>query len=217
MNRSSPAGGGGRTKQFLIIYEISIGSVIPLVLIIDNYDSFSYNLYQYIGAVNSDVRVIRNDKITVDEIKQLSPTHLVLSPGPGFPKDAGICCYALRELKGIMPILGVCLGHQAIGETFGGRVIHAPRLMHGKKSRIKVDITCPIFNSLPESFEAARYHSLVVERQSLPDCLKITATDEDGEIMGMEHKEYPIYGVQFHPESILTQHGAEIIANFLSL
>jgi anthranilate synthase component 2 len=187
-----------------------------MVLIIDNYDSFSYNLYQYIGAFNNDVRVIRNDKITVDEIKTLSPTHLVLSPGPGFPRDAGICCDAVRTLKGVMPILGVCLGHQSIGEVFGGRVIHGPRLMHGKKSRIKVEPSCPIFKGLPESFEAARYHSLVVERQSLPNCFKITATDEDGEIMGIAHRDYPVYGVQFHPESILTQHGAEMIANFLN-
>jgi anthranilate synthase component 2 len=188
-----------------------------MVLIIDNYDSFSYNLYQYIGALVSDVSVVRNDKITVDGIKELGPDHLVLSPGPGFPKDAGVCIEAVRELCGVMPVLGVCLGHQSIGEAFGGKVIHAPKLMHGKTSSINLDTTCPLFKNLPEKVEGMRYHSLIVERQSLPEDLRVTAWDADGEIMGFEHKQYPIYGLQFHPESFLTQYGFEMINNFLSI
>lgn len=188
-----------------------------MILIIDNYDSFSYNLYQYIGSLNSDVKVIRNDKITVDGIRSLAPSHLVLSPGSGFPKDAGICIEALRALAGELPILGVCLGHQAIGEAFGGNVIHAPKVMHGKGCAISLDNHSPIFHDLPTKIMGARYHSLVVEKATLPDCLKVTATEEGGEIMAMEHRTKPIYGLQFHPESFLTEKGLEIVGNFLNI
>lgn len=184
-------------------------------LIIDNYDSFSYNLYQYFGAIDPDIRIIRNDRVTVDQIKEMNPAHLILSPGPGFPKDAGICLEALRELSGRMPILGVCLGHQSIGEAFGGRVVHAPRLMHGKTSKILLDQTCPIFKGLPGRIEATRYHSLVVECAGFPDCLTVTARDEDGQIMGLMHQKLPVFGVQFHPESFLTEYGQEMVRNFL--
>lgn len=188
-----------------------------MILLIDNYDSFSYNLYQYIGAICSDVKAVRNDQITVDEIRRLKPSHLVLSPGPGFPKDAGICLDAAKKLEGKMPILGVCLGHQTIGEAYGGKVVHAPKLMHGKTSKIKLNTDCQLFKGMPQIIEAARYHSLVVEKNSLPDCLQITATDSDGEIMGLKHKDYPTYGIQFHPESFMTQNGLDIIKNFLNI
>lgn len=186
-----------------------------MVLILDNYDSFSYNLYQYVGTLNPDVRIVRSDKIDVVDIRTLAPEKLILSPGPGYPKNAGICLTALRKLKGEIPTLGVCLGHQSIGEAYGGRVVPAPRLMHGKKSRIRLDNDCPLFRGLPDEIEGARYHSLVVEKKSVPACLRVTATDPDGEVMGLAHRDYPVYGVQFHPESILTRYGMDIIRNFL--
>lgn len=188
-----------------------------MILLIDNYDSFSYNLYQYFGMLCGDIKAVRNDRITTDEIAALAPSHIVLSPGPGYPKDAGICLEAVKRFSGVMPILGVCLGHQTIGQAFGATVAHAPRLMHGKTSSIKVDTGCPIFKGLPDSFKAARYHSLVVKKEGLPDCLEITAKDSDGEIMGLCHKSYPIYGIQFHPESFMTEHGLDIIKNFIEL
>lgn len=188
-----------------------------MTLIIDNYDSFSYNLYQFVGICNPDVEIVRNDQISLDKIETLAPSHLILSPGPGFPKDAGICIDAIKRFSGKIPILGVCLGHQAIGEAFGGKIIHAPRLMHGKKSRIKLEKNCPLFKGFPGEFEAARYHSLVVQKESLPDCLKVTAVDPDGQIMGLKHKDFEVYGVQFHPESIMTDNGIHIIRNFLNI
>lgn len=186
-------------------------------LIIDNYDSFTYNLYQYIGTLNPDVKVIRNDAITVEGIRKLQPAHLILSPGPGRPCDAGVCEPALRELKGEFSILGVCLGHQAMGEVFGGTVTYAKQLMHGKQSLVTLDRTCPLFRDLPEQILVGRYHSLAIDPDTLPEVLKATATTADGEIMAVQHRDYPIYGVQFHPESILTPDGMTIIKNFLSL
>jgi len=188
-----------------------------MVLIIDNYDSFSYNIYQYIGLLCGDVKIVRNDKITIEEIRNLAPSHLVLSPGPGFPKDAGVCINALQQLAGEMPILGVCLGHQAIGEAFGGKVIHAPVLMHGKACEIKVDNSSPLFYGLPSVIKGARYHSLVLQKETLPDCLRVTATEESGQIMALEHKNFQIYSLQFHPESFLTEYGYEILGNFLKI
>jgi anthranilate synthase component II len=188
-----------------------------MILLIDNYDSFSYNLFQYFGQLSGEIKAVRNDRITVDEIRALHPSHLVLSPGPGYPKDAGVCLEAAKTLAGTLPILGVCLGHQTIGQVFGGTVAHAPRLMHGKTSRIRLDNTCPIFAGLPASITAARYHSLVVTKESLPECLAVTAEDEDGEIMAVAHRQYPIYGIQFHPESFMTEHGMEILSNFIKV
>lgn len=186
-------------------------------LIIDNYDSFTYNLYQYMGTLNPDIQVIRNDAITVEGIRKLQPDHLILSPGPGRPCDAGVCEPALRELKGEFPILGVCLGHQAIGEVFGGTVAYARQLMHGKQSTVTLDRTSPLFKGLPEQILVGRYHSLAIDPNTLPEVLKATATTEDGEVMAVEHRDYPIYGLQFHPESILTPAGMTIIRNFLDL
>lgn len=186
-------------------------------LIIDNYDSFTYNLYQYMGTLNPDIQVIRNDAITVEGIRKLQPDHLILSPGPGRPCDAGVCEPALRELKGEFPILGVCLGHQAIGEVFGGTVTYARQLMHGKQSTVTLDRTSPLFKGLPEQILVGRYHSLAIAPDTLPEVLKATVTTEDGEVMAVEHRDYPIYGLQFHPESILTPEGMTIIRNFLDL
>lgn len=187
-----------------------------MILIIDNYDSFTFNLYQYVGTLNSDVKVYRNDALSVKEIAELNPQRIILSPGPGYPEDAGVCEETLKELPGLCPILGVCLGHQAIGEVFGGRVVLAPELVHGKQSLIKADTACKLFKGLPQEIEAARYHSLIVEKESLPECLKITAQTADGEIMALKHRDYEIYGVQFHPESVMTPDGMKILANFLS-
>jgi anthranilate synthase component II len=186
-----------------------------MVLLIDNYDSFSYNLYQVIGAIESDIKVVRNDEISVDEIKRLAPSRLVISPGPGKPSDAGICIEAVKRLYSSIPILGICLGHQAIYEAFGGTVSYASKLMHGKSSQINLDVENALFKELPPVIKAARYHSLVGIESTLPDALKITARTDDGEIMAVCHKEYPVYGLQFHPESILTPDGGIIIKNFL--
>lgn len=188
-----------------------------MIVIIDNYDSFTYNLYQYIGELEPDIRVFRNDRITVEEIKALKPTHIVISPGPGFPSDAGISVSLVRELGGTIPILGVCLGHQAIGEAFGGKIVHAEKLMHGKTSDVTVDTDCELFYTLPGNIRVGRYHSLVVEKKTLPAQLKITARTEDGVIMALQHKEYPVFGIQFHPESILTPSGKKILENFLAV
>lgn len=186
-----------------------------MILLIDNYDSFSYNLYQLIGEVNSDIKVSRNDKITLDEIKELGPEAIILSPGPGKPENAGICVELVREFYNKIPILGVCLGHQAICAAFGGKVSYAKRLMHGKSSNISLDYDY-IFKGLPGEITVGRYHSLSLVEDSLPDCLEIISkAKDDGEVMAVRHKEFNIYGLQFHPESILTPDGLTIIDNFL--
>jgi anthranilate synthase/aminodeoxychorismate synthase-like glutamine amidotransferase len=181
---------------------------------IDNYDSFTYNLVQYLGALGADIKVFRNDKITIDKIKKLRPEKIVISPGPGRPENAGISCKVIKEFAGRIPILGVCLGHQAIGYVFGGRIICAKKLMHGKTSLIYHNRK-GIFKGIPSPFEATRYHSLLVDRKNLPTCLEITAWTKEQEIMGLKHKAYPLWGVQFHPESILTKVGKDILNNFL--
>jgi len=187
-----------------------------MILMIDNYDSFTYNLVQYLGELKAKIKVFRNDKITLLAIKKMHPEKIVISPGPGRPEDAGISCALIREFAGKIPILGVCLGHQAIGFAYGGRIVPAKALMHGKTSLIYHGKT-GIFKVIPNPFEATRYHSLVVERKSLPQCLEIIAWTRDLEIMGLKHKNYPLWGVQFHPESILTKYGKNILANFLKL
>ncbi len=185
-----------------------------MLVMIDNYDSFTYNLVQYLGQLGEEVKVYRNDQIDLKGLEVSKPTRLVISPGPCSPNEAGISVAAIRHFAGRIPILGVCLGHQAIGAAFGGHVIRAPRLMHGKTSLIYHDGK-DIFQGLPNPFEATRYHSLIVERESLPDCLEISAQTAVGEIMGLRHKEFAIYGVQFHPESILTSEGLNLLQNFL--
>jgi anthranilate synthase component 2 len=186
-----------------------------MILLIDNYDSFSYNLYQLIGEVNSDIKVVRNDKITVEEISDLNPECIILSPGPGKPENAGICIEVVSHFHDKIPILGVCLGHQAICEAFGGTVSHASRLMHGKSSKISLDYDY-IFKGLPTEISVGRYHSLSLVKDSLPDCLEIISkAGDDGEIMAVRHKNFNVYGLQFHPESILTPDGLTIISNFL--
>ncbi len=224
-----------------------------MILLIDNFDSFTYNVYQLVGQINPDIRVVRNNAVTLEDIEALAPTHIIISPGPGFPVTAGISIPAIRHFAGKIPILGICLGHQAIVEAFGGVIIHAPELVHGKKKSIQIVQTsdnakgtpdasnianasgtsgasiesgtsgasgtrplCALFKGLPETFEVARYHSLAAEPQTIPDCLAITAVSPDGTVMGVMHREYPVYGVQFHPESILTEHGIEIMENFLA-
>jgi len=185
-----------------------------MLLMIDNYDSFTYNLVQYLGELGEDVRVYRNDEITLEQVEALRPERIVISPGPCTPNEAGISVALIREFAGRIPILGVCLGHQSIGQALGGRIVHAKTLMHGKTSLIHHN-GAGVFRGLPEPFEATRYHSLVIERDSLPDCLEITAWTDDGEIMGVRHKTRALEGVQFHPESILTQHGHQLLKNFL--
>jgi anthranilate synthase component 2 len=185
-----------------------------MLLMLDNYDSFTYNLVQYLGELGQDVRVFRNDEITVEEVAQLKPRHIVISPGPCTPNEAGISVPLIHEFAGKIPILGVCLGHQSIGQAFGGKIIHAKQLMHGKTSSVFHN-DVGVFKGLPNPFTATRYHSLVIERETCPDCLEITAWTDDGEIMGVRHKTLAIEGVQFHPESILTEHGHELLGNFL--
>jgi anthranilate synthase component 2 len=187
-----------------------------MLLMIDNYDSFTYNLVQYFGELGEDVRVIRNDRITLEEIEVLAPARIVISPGPCSPEEAGISVSAIRRFAGKIPILGVCLGHQAIGAAFSGKVIRSACLMHGKTSPIHHDGR-ELFRGLPNPFEATRYHSLIVERSTLPECLEVTAWVAEGEIMGLRHRELPVWGVQFHPESILTVGGMDILANFLEM
>ena len=187
-----------------------------MILMIDNYDSFTYNLVQYLGVLGSEVEVHRNDKITLDEIESMKPERIVISPGPGTPQSAGITISMIERFHPKeVPILGVCLGHQAIGAAFGGRVLHAARIMHGKTSEISHDGK-GVFRDLPDPITATRYHSLAVERKSLPSCLEVSAEAEDGEIMGLRHREYPVEGIQFHPESILTKEGMNILRNFLN-
>ena len=185
-----------------------------MIALIDSYDSFTYNLAQYLGELGAEVRVFRNDQISVDEVAALAPSHVVLSPGPGTPDDAGITLGLIARLAGSVPLLGVCLGHQAIGQAFGGKVVRAGRVMHGKTSRIRHD-GGGVFAKVPDEFVATRYHSLVVERESLPACLAVTAQSEDGEIMGLRHRGLAVEGVQFHPEALLTEHGHRMLQNFL--
>ena len=187
-----------------------------MILLIDNYDSFSYNLYQLIGKINPDIKVVRNDELRICDIERLNPSHIIISPGPGRPIEAGICEDVIAHFSGKIPILGVCLGHQAICETFGANITYAKELMHGKQSRVTIDNKCKLFKDLPEKIDVARYHSLAAEAKSLPTNLKILATTDDGEIMAVAHKEYEVYGLQFHPESILTPDGKKIIENFVS-
>ncbi|TGM97271.1 anthranilate synthase component II [Leptospira dzoumogneensis] len=185
-----------------------------MILLVDNYDSFTYNLYQYFSQIGNKVEVYRNDKIDLNEIKRLAPKGIILSPGPGRPEDSGVCIDILKELAGQLPILGVCLGHQAIGLVHGGKIVNAPNIMHGKVSLIEHDGK-DIYKSLPSPFLATRYHSLVIQPESLPDVLEVSSKTEDGIIMGVRHKTKPhLYGVQFHPESIMTQNGLELVRNF---
>jgi anthranilate synthase component 2 len=188
-----------------------------MILLIDNYDSFSYNLVQMAGGICSDVTVIRNDELTLPEIEALVPSHILLSPGPGYPKDAGICEELIRKLAGNVPILGVCLGHQAICEVYGGEITHARHLMHGKQCSIRLDTACSLFRGLPRQIKAARYHSLAARKETLPPQLRIIAEDGVGEVMAVKHAEHHVYGVQFHPESIMTPQGHVILENFLNL
>lgn len=201
------------SKICLAGFETKDGAMITLI---DNYDSFTYNLVHYFGELGAEADVVRNDKITVDEVIERAPKALVLSPGPCSPNEAGVCLELVERCAGKFPIFGVCLGHQTIGQVFGGKVINAPVLMHGKTSQISHDEK-NIFKGLPSPFTATRYHSLIVEEESLPDCLEITAKSDDGLIMGLSHKEHPIYGVQFHPESIASDFGHKILANFMAL
>lgn len=192
-----------------------------MLLMIDNYDSFTYNLVQYLGELGSEVRVFRNDRITIDEIEALAPDQLMISPGPCTPNEAGVSLEVIRHFGGTVPILGVCLGHQSIGQAFGGRIVHAKAIMHGKTSKV-FHRDEGVFQGLGNPFEATRYHSLVIERASLPECLEVTAWTEDAhggieEIMGVRHRELDIEGVQFHPESILTEHGHQLLANFIGI
>lgn len=187
-----------------------------MILLIDNYDSFAYNLYQMIGAIQPEIRVIRNDALSVEEIRAMHPSHIVLSPGPGYPKDAGVCLQAAKTLGKEIPMLGVCLGHQAICEAFGATISHAKRLMHGKQSEVILNSDCPLFQGVEHTIPVARYHSLSAQRETIPACLAIVAETGDGEVMGVMHQDFPIFGLQFHPESILTPTGAKLIQNFLS-
>ena len=187
-----------------------------MLVIIDNYDSFTYNLVHFLGELGADSRVFRNDAITVTDVLSLQPAGIVLSPGPCYPDQAGICLELVEKAAGFVPILGVCLGHQSVGQAFGSRIVRAPKIMHGKLSTIQHDGT-GLFQGLPPNFQATRYHSLAVDRDSLPDCLRITAESIDGVVMGLAHREYPIHGVQFHPESIASEHGHSLLANYLNL
>jgi anthranilate synthase/aminodeoxychorismate synthase-like glutamine amidotransferase len=185
-----------------------------MILVLDNYDSFTYNLVQYLGELGAAVKVLRNDEVTVDEVARMQPACIVISPGPCTPNEAGISLALIEQLAGKVPILGVCLGHQAIGQAFGGRVVRAQQVMHGKVSHIRHDGR-GVFTGVPDGFVATRYHSLVVERASLPESLVVTAQSEDGEIMGLRHREHAVEGVQFHPEALLTEHGHKMLENFL--
>ncbi|HEX7219472.1 MAG TPA: aminodeoxychorismate/anthranilate synthase component II [Burkholderiales bacterium] len=185
-----------------------------MLLMIDNYDSFTFNLVQYLGELGAEVKVVRNDELDVAEVERLAPSHIVLSPGPCTPNEAGITLQTIERLAGRIPILGVCLGHQAIGQAFGGKVVRAKQVMHGKVSHIRHDGR-GVFANVENNFVATRYHSLVVEQDSLPACLEVSARSEDGEIMGLRHKEWPVEGVQFHPEALLTEHGHAMLKNFL--
>ena len=188
-----------------------------MILLIDNYDSFSWNLFQLAGEISPDIRVVRNDELAADEALALNPECVIISPGPGRPEDAGICIELIRKIPAGIPLLGICLGHQAICAAFGAVVTHAKELMHGKSSMIRLALDCPIFAGCPETVEGARYHSLAADPATIPACLKVTAATKDGEIMGVMHAEKPIFGLQFHPESILTPTGKAMISNFIGL
>ena len=188
-----------------------------MILLIDNYDSFSYNLYQLVGELEPDIRVIRNDAMTVEEIRSLGPDGIIISPGPGKPEDSGICPEVIRHLGSEIPILGVCLGHQAICMVYGATVSYARQLMHGKQSDTEFDTGCPLFEGCPETAPVARYHSLAAVEDTIPECLQITARTTEGEIMAVKHRDYDIYGVQFHPESIMTPDGRQMLKNFVRL
>lgn len=186
-----------------------------MILLIDNYDSFTFNLYQYLGEMGQELTVVRNDKITLQEIEKLAPDHIVLSPGPGTPTDAGICLDVIKTFSGKIPIFGICLGMQSMGQAFGAKIVHAPTLFHGKTSTVNhTDIG--VFKGLPSEITVARYHSLIVDETTLADCFKVTSRTADGLIMGIRHKEFPVEGVQFHPESIMTEYGKEMLQNFLN-
>jgi anthranilate synthase/aminodeoxychorismate synthase-like glutamine amidotransferase len=187
-----------------------------MLLVIDNYDSFTYNLVQYFGELGAQIKVVRNDALSIAEVRALAPERICISPGPCTPTEAGISCAVIEQLGSRIPILGVCLGHQSIGQVYGGEVVRADRLMHGKTSPI-LHNGQSVFAGLPSPFTATRYHSLIVRRESLPECLEITAWTEEGEIMGLRHKQHPVHGVQFHPESILTQEGKKLLGNFLTI
>lgn len=188
-----------------------------MILLIDNYDSFSYNLYQLVGTINPDIRVIRNDELTVDEIESLNPDHIILSPGPGRPEDAGVCMSVVQRLGDKIPVLGVCLGHQAICAAYGAVVTYAKKLMHGKQSEAEIDRECPLFKGCGDKIMVARYHSLAADESTLPLNLKVTARTKDGEVMAVMHREYPVFGLQFHPESIMTPDGMLMLRNFLEI
>lgn len=186
-----------------------------MVLLIDNYDSFSYNLFQYVGEINPDIKVIRNDEMSPKQIRELNPDHIILSPGPGRPENAGMIIDAVKVLGCEIPILGVCLGHQAICAAYGAQITYAKEMMHGKQSDVKFDRACPLLTRCPDIAPVARYHSLAVDPDTIPDCLQVTAQTGDGEIMAVQHRIYPVYGLQFHPESIMTPNGKQILKNFL--
>jgi len=187
-----------------------------MLLMIDNYDSFTYNLVQYLGELGEEVKTFRNDAISIDEIKSLAPKRIMISPGPCTPNEAGISLEVIQEFAGKLPLMGVCLGHQSIGQALGGKIVHAKSIMHGKTSMV-THTNEGVFQNLPSPFQVTRYHSLVIEKESVPDCLEVTAWTDDGEIMGVRHKEYLVEGVQFHPESILTEHGHALLENFLKI
>ncbi len=186
-----------------------------MTLLIDNYDSFSYNLYQLLGEISPDIKVIRNNELTVEEIRDLKPDRIVISPGPGRPENAGVIVDVVKKLAGEVPILGVCLGHQAICMAFGGVITYAKELMHGKQSEVTFDEDCELFRGLPKTGKVARYHSLALDPTTKPECLRVTAETADGEVMAVQHKEYPVYGLQFHPESIMTPEGKQMLRNFI--
>ena len=188
-----------------------------MILLIDNYDSFSYNLYQLIGQIDPQIKVIRNDEMTLNEIRALKPERIIISPGPGRPEDAGIIIEVAKRLAKEIPTLGVCLGHQAICAAYGASITYAKKLMHGKQSKVTFDPECPLFYKVPQEAMVARYHSLAAEEKTMPGCLKVTARTPDGEIMAVQHREYPIYGLQFHPESIMTPDGKQMLVNFLRM
>jgi anthranilate synthase component 2 len=186
-----------------------------VILLIDNYDSFTYNLYQMLGAINPDIKVVRNDQITMAQIMELAPQHIIISPGPGRPEDSGICPDVIRGFAGRTPLLGVCLGHQAICQVFGATITYAQTLMHGKSSTLEIDQQSELFKGLPLTIQAGRYHSLIADPSTIPAQLSVTARTSSGEVMAVEHRDYPLFGLQFHPESILSPHGASILSNFL--
>lgn len=188
-----------------------------MILLLDNYDSFTYNVYQMVGRHTADIQVIRNDRLSLDDICRMQPERLILSPGPGYPEQSGVMIDLIRALRYKIPILGICLGHQALGYAFGARIVEAPEPVHGKRSEISLDLTCPLFTALPERLGVGRYHSLVVASEDLPACLQVTARSDDGLIMALRHRTYPLFGLQFHPESILTEGGDAIVQRFLAL